>query len=38
VVGVGDEHLEVSYDVRLAVNVNRPTDADIAEVLADGPG
>ena len=33
----GDERLRVSYDVRLAVNVNRPGDAEVAEVLADGP-
>jgi adenosylcobinamide-phosphate guanylyltransferase len=32
-----DETLHVSYDARLAVNVNRPDDADVAEVLADGP-
>ncbi|MEF8913295.1 NTP transferase domain-containing protein [Natronomonas sp.] len=32
-----DETLHVSYDARLAVNVNRPADADVAEVLADGP-
>jgi len=36
VVGVDDEHLEVSYDARLAVNVNRSADAEVAEVLADG--
>jgi adenosylcobinamide-phosphate guanylyltransferase len=33
----GDERLRVSYDVRLAVNVNRPADAEVAEVLAGGP-
>ncbi len=38
VVGVGDERLEVSYDARLAVNVNRPDDAAVAEVLAVGSG
>jgi adenosylcobinamide-phosphate guanylyltransferase len=32
-----EESLHVSYDARLAVNVNRPADADVAEVLADGP-
>ncbi|MFT4885285.1 MAG: adenosylcobinamide-phosphate guanylyltransferase, partial [Natronomonas sp.] len=32
-----EETLHVSYDARLAVNVNRPGDAEIAEVLADGP-
>ncbi|QLD87428.1 NTP transferase domain-containing protein [Natronomonas halophila] len=32
-----DETLHVSYDARLAVNVNRPADAETAEVLADGP-
>ena len=32
-----DETLHVSYDARLAVNVNRPGDAAVAEVLADGP-
>jgi adenosylcobinamide-phosphate guanylyltransferase len=37
VVGIGDERLEVSYDARLAVNVNRPADAEVAEVFADGP-
>lgn len=31
------EDLLISYDARLAVNVNRSTDARIAEVLADGP-
>lgn len=33
----GDEDLLVSYDARLAVNVNRLSDAAVAEVLADGP-
>ena len=33
----GDERVRVSYDARLAVNVNRPADAEVAEVLADGP-
>ena len=33
----GDEQLRVSHDARLAVNVNRPADADVAEVFADGP-
>ena len=33
----GDERVRVSHDARLAVNVNRPADADVAEVLADGP-
>ena len=33
----GDERVYVSYDARLAVNVNRPADAEVAEVLADGP-
>jgi adenosylcobinamide-phosphate guanylyltransferase len=37
VVGIGDERLEVSYDARLAVNVNRPADVEVAEVFADGP-
>ena len=32
----GDERLRVSYDARLAVNVNRPGDAEVAEVLANG--
>ena len=32
-----DERVRVSHDARLAVNVNRPADADVAEVLADGP-
>ncbi|WP_336134635.1 NTP transferase domain-containing protein [Natronomonas amylolytica] len=32
-----DETLHISYDARLAVNVNRPADAAVAEVLADGP-
>jgi adenosylcobinamide-phosphate guanylyltransferase len=32
-----EETLHVSYDARLAVNVNRPNDAAVAEVLADGP-
>lgn len=31
------ETLHVSYDARLAVNVNRPEDAAVAEVLACGP-
>lgn len=31
------ETLLVSYDARLAVNVNRPEDARVAEVLVDGP-
>lgn len=31
------EMLLVSYDARLAVNVNRPADAELAEVFADGP-
>lgn len=37
---VGDDETEVllvSYDARLAVNVNRLEDAAVAEVLADGP-
>ena len=33
----GEERLHVSYDARLAVNVNRPADAAVAEVLAGGP-
>lgn len=33
----GDETLQVSYDARLAVNVNHPEDATVAEVLCDGP-
>ena len=32
-----DERVRVSHDARLAVNVNRPADAEVAEVLADGP-
>lgn len=32
-----EETIHVSYDARLAVNVNRPEDAAVAEVLADGP-
>jgi len=32
------ETLRVSYDARLAVNVNHPGDTDVAEVLVDGPG
>lgn len=32
-----DETIHVSYDARLAVNVNRPDDAAVAEVLAGGP-
>lgn len=32
-----EEDLLVSYDARLAVNVNRLSDAAVAEVLADGP-
>lgn len=35
--GDDDETLHVSYDARLAVNINRPEDADVAEALADGP-
>ncbi|MUV88438.1 NTP transferase domain-containing protein [Natronomonas sp. CBA1123] len=37
VVGDGDETIHLSYDARLAVNVNRPGDAEVAEVLARGP-
>ena len=41
VVGEGEdeeaETLQVSYDARLAVNVNRPADLAVAEVLAGGP-
>jgi adenosylcobinamide-phosphate guanylyltransferase len=38
VAGVDEgERLHVSYDARLAVNVNRPGDAAVAEVLAGGP-
>lgn len=37
VVGDDAETVQVSYDARLAVNVNRPGDAELAEVLADGP-
>ena len=37
VVGDSSETIHVSHDARLAVNVNRPGDADVAEVLADGP-
>ena len=33
----GDERVRISHDARLAVNVNRPADTDVAEVLADGP-
>jgi adenosylcobinamide-phosphate guanylyltransferase len=32
-----DETAHVSHDARLAVNVNRPDDAAVAEVLVDGP-
>jgi adenosylcobinamide-phosphate guanylyltransferase len=32
-----DEALDISHDARLAVNVNRPSDAEVAEVLADAP-
>jgi len=35
--GGADERLHVSYDARLAVNVNYPDDAAVAEVLARGP-
>ena len=34
----GGDTVRVSHDVRLAVNVNRPTDADIAERLLSGTG
>lgn len=34
VVGEGEETTHVTYDIRLAVNVNRRSDVDIAEVLA----
>lgn len=34
VVGEGRDDTDVTYDVRLAVNVNRRSDAEIAEVLA----
>lgn len=34
IVADGTEHRHVSYDVRLAVNVNRPSDAEIAEAIA----
>jgi len=33
VVGAGLDHLYLSHDARLAVNVNRPGDADVAEAL-----
>ncbi len=32
-----EETVRVSYDARLAVNVNRPEDLSVAEELADGP-
>jgi adenosylcobinamide-phosphate guanylyltransferase len=32
-----DDAVHVSYDARLAVNVNRPDDAAVAEVFARGP-
>jgi adenosylcobinamide-phosphate guanylyltransferase len=39
VVGTGDaETVRVSYDARLAVNVNRPGDAAVAEALVDTGG
>lgn len=34
IVGDGEESTHVTYDVRLAVNVNRSTDVEIAEALA----
>ena len=34
IVGDGEESIHVTYDVRLAVNVNRSTDVEIAEALA----
>ena len=34
VVGEGDERIRVSFDAGLAVNVNRPADATVAEALA----
>lgn len=34
IVADGTEHRHVSYDVRLAVNVNRLADAEIAEAIA----
>jgi adenosylcobinamide-phosphate guanylyltransferase len=37
IVGGDAETVQLSYDARLAVNVNRPEDAKLAEVLADGP-
>ncbi|MES3518051.1 MAG: NTP transferase domain-containing protein [Natronomonas sp.] len=36
VVGDGPEAIHVSHDARLAVNVNRPDDLTVAEVLAGG--
>jgi adenosylcobinamide-phosphate guanylyltransferase len=40
VVGEGDDSIVASYDARLAVNVNRQADADVAEALltAGSPG
>ncbi|KTG11065.1 hypothetical protein AUR64_07355 [Haloprofundus marisrubri] len=35
VVAAGDEYVHVSYDARLAVNVNRPPDIALAEALCD---
>ncbi|QCJ48540.1 cobalamin biosynthesis protein CobY [Haloprofundus sp. MHR1] len=35
VVAVGEETVHVSYDARLAVNVNRPPDIALAEALCD---
>ncbi|WP_224450169.1 NTP transferase domain-containing protein [Haloprofundus salilacus] len=35
VVAAGDETVHVSYDARLAVNVNRPPDVALAEALCD---
>ena len=36
VVGEGDERVRVSFDAGLAVNVNRPGDAAVAEALVGG--
>jgi adenosylcobinamide-phosphate guanylyltransferase len=38
VVGEGDDSVRVSYDARLAINVNRPGDAAVAEAFLEPNG
>jgi adenosylcobinamide-phosphate guanylyltransferase len=38
VVGKSEESVRVSHDARLAINVNRPDDALVAEEFIESPG